>query len=167
MATQYPMPFLDQIVKTLAFEGGYVNDPDDPGGETNYGITKRSYPDTDIKNLTKDQAVAIYYADYWLKPHIDRLPDWLSGKVFDMGVNMGTFRAIQIMQKCCNYYLTMPISTDGVIGTHTIAAVSKIADTSAFLGYYRDQLVDYYADLVQLHPVMQKYFRGWSRRAMA
>lgn len=163
----YAPPFLAQILDTLAFEGGYVDDPNDAGGETNFGISKRSYPNIDIKNLTRETAIAIYYADYWLKPKINELPDWLSGKVFDMGVNMGTYRAVQIMQKCCNYYLAMPLVTDGVIGPHTVAATTNITDTRAFMQYYRDSLSEYYAELAQLHPVMQKYLRGWLRRARA
>lgn len=59
--------FREQIEFTLFWEGGYVNDPNDPGMETNYGISKRSYPDLDILNLTKEQAIAIYYEDYWLR----------------------------------------------------------------------------------------------------
>ena len=58
----------DEIIEVvLHHEGGYVNDPKDPGGETNYGISKRAYPDVDIKNLTEDGAKDIYRRDYWEK----------------------------------------------------------------------------------------------------
>ena len=59
--------FDDIIEIVLEHEGGYVNDPDDPGGETNFGIAKRSHPDVDIANLTKEDAKIIYYQDYWMK----------------------------------------------------------------------------------------------------
>ena len=59
------MSFNKIIEKVLEHEGGYVNDPKDLGGETKYGITKRFYPDVDIKNLTKEQAKTIYHTDYW------------------------------------------------------------------------------------------------------
>ena len=59
--------FLEIVYDTLDHEGGYVNDPTDPGGETNYGISKRAYPKIDIKALTKHEAVKIYYKDYWVK----------------------------------------------------------------------------------------------------
>ena len=56
----------DEIIEVvLEHEGGYVNDPHDAGGETNFGIAKRWYPDVDIKNLTKEQAKKIYHQDYW------------------------------------------------------------------------------------------------------
>ena len=58
--------FKDIIEVTLEHEGGYVNDPDDLGGETNFGITKRFYPDVDIKNMLKTEAVTIYRRDYWI-----------------------------------------------------------------------------------------------------
>ena len=77
----------------LKWEGGYVHDPLDPGGETNFGISKKSYPDLDIKNLTKEQAVEIYKRDYWLATKCDTLPYPLDIIVFDTAVNMGRSRA--------------------------------------------------------------------------
>ncbi len=75
------------------WEGGYVNRVDDPGGETRYGISKRAHPDVDIKNLTKDAAMEIYRADYWLKAGCEGLP-WPDCLVqFDTAVNMGVGRA--------------------------------------------------------------------------
>jgi len=77
----------------LKWEGGYTHDPLDPGGETNFGISKKSYPDLDIKNLTKEQAVEIYKRDYWLATKCDTLPYPLDIIVFDTAVNMGRSRA--------------------------------------------------------------------------
>ena len=74
-------------------EGGYVNDPKDPGGETNFGISKRSYPDLDIKHITTPQVSNIYYQDFWLKNHCDKLSWPLCLCVFDTAVNMGGLRA--------------------------------------------------------------------------
>src|SRR6266700_2325053 len=64
---KYSPEFIIAVKVVLVDEGGYSNDPDDPGGETNYGIDKRSHPDVDIKNLTEAQAIDIYYTDYWQK----------------------------------------------------------------------------------------------------
>lgn len=83
----------------LRHEGGYSNDPNDPGGETNWGISKRSYPDRDIKNLTIDQAKDIYYNDYWLKNDCE-IREWpLDLILFDTAVNMGSKRAKVLQQE--------------------------------------------------------------------
>ena len=66
--------YLACIEVVLKSEGGYVNDPHDPGGETNFGISKRAYPSVDIKHLTKEGAIAIYKKDYWDKIKGDDLP---------------------------------------------------------------------------------------------
>lgn len=82
----------DRIMKIVfRHEGGYVNDPDDLGGETNFGITARRYPDLDIKNLTKEQAKEIYHRDFWLPMKMERFKDNinLALNVFDMAVNAG------------------------------------------------------------------------------
>lgn len=77
-------------------EGGYVNDPQDPGGETNFGISKRSYPTVDIKNLTLPQARDIYLRDYWRKAGCDSLASEAMGiLIFDCAVNQGVARARQ------------------------------------------------------------------------
>ena len=82
----------------LAHEGGYINDPADPGGETKYGISKRAYPRVDIKNLTKAQARDIYYRDYWKRVDGDNLPAGLDLAVFDTAVNCGVSVARSFLQ---------------------------------------------------------------------
>jgi len=80
----------DKIIEfTLKCEGGYVNDPLDPGGETNMGISKRSHPDVDIANLTKEQAREIYYKEYWKQAGCEQLKWPLDAVVFDCAVNCG------------------------------------------------------------------------------
>lgn len=81
----FPAAF--QIV--VGIEAGYVNDPDDPGGETKYGISKRSYPNLDIAQLTLDQAQVIYRRDYWDKLNLDALSWELALVEFDAAVNQG------------------------------------------------------------------------------
>jgi lysozyme family protein len=83
------MDFTTAINRTLGVEGGYVNDPNDPGGETKFGISKRAYPDVDIKNLTREQAVAIYKRDFWDRAHIDAMPALLQYQALDFAVNSG------------------------------------------------------------------------------
>ena len=93
----------DEIIeKVLEHEGGYVNDPDDAGGETKYGIAKRWYPDVDIKNLTKEQAKKIYHTDYWRRGKCDELPSQLRHIYFDMCVNFGRGGAVKVLQQAAN-----------------------------------------------------------------
>jgi hypothetical protein len=98
LSKQAMFEFLVAII--LKHEGGYVNDPSDPGGETNFGISKRAYPNIDIKNLTREQAKEIYKRDYYDRLGVGELSDLrLAYHYFDMGVNAGVGRAKQLMVK--------------------------------------------------------------------
>lgn len=111
----------------LGIEGGYVNDPKDPGGETKYGICKRSYPAVDIKALTIEQAKAIYKRDYWDKIKGDDLPFPLNLFMFDAAVNQGVDPAIKMLQAA------LSVAQDGVIGAQTlkVAIQAKGSDLPA------------------------------------
>jgi len=85
------------------WEGGYVDNPKDPGGETKYGICKRSYPDLNIKKLTKTQAKAIYKKDYWDAINADDLPDALGLAAFDCAVNQGVSRSKGFLKQTDHY----------------------------------------------------------------
>lgn len=91
--------FEKAVTFVLKKEGGYVNDPRDPGGETKFGISKRSYPDVDIKNMTVTAAKQIYYTDYWQIMKCDDMLWPLNLIVFDTAVNMGVGRAKQFLIK--------------------------------------------------------------------
>ena len=91
--------FTDAMTFVLRWEGKYFEDPADPGGETKYGITKRSYPALDIKNLTEPQAIAIYHQDYWERAGCDELPYPMDIIVFDTAVNMGVSAAKVLLQE--------------------------------------------------------------------
>lgn len=116
-------------------EGGYINDPDDPGGETKYGISKRSYPTLDIRALTKEQAKEIYKRDYWRPLFCDQTEWPLALYLFDAGVNHGRTRALQF------YRETEP-------------------DEEAFLTR-RDV---FYHAIVKKRPKSRKYLKGWLNR---
>ena len=99
------------IERVLINEGGYVNDPNDAGGETKYGISKRAYPGVDIKNLTTDEAKAIYKKDYWDKIKGDNInSDEIAYEIFDTAVNMGVRTSSKIAQMVVGAY------PDGFIG---------------------------------------------------
>lgn len=99
---------------TLLYEGGYVDDPADAGGETKYGISKAQYPNVDIKNLTLDQAKEIYHRDYWLKFHCDKMPWPLALVMFDSFVQFNPLNPIRWLQRA------LIIKDDGVLGPRTI-----------------------------------------------
>lgn len=91
------------VEHVLRWEGVYSNDPKDPGGETKYGISKRAYPDLDIKALTKEKAKGIYFVDYWQAVGADKMPDGLNLLAFDTAVNCGVKRArVWSMDKSLN-----------------------------------------------------------------
>ena len=154
------MVFKEAIEGVLAREGGYVNHPNDPGGETNYGIAKKSHPKEDIKNLTKERAMEIYHEEYWMPSKAPYLPHSIQETFFDMVVNMGQSRAVKILQKACNSK-NCSLYVDGKIGKMTIAAAKKI-DPSR-LKVYR---ILFYADLVRRKPHLKTFIVGWIRRAM-
>ncbi len=105
-------------------EGGYVNDPRDAGGETNMGISKRSYPNEDIRNMTKARAASIYRRDYWNPLRCDELPSGLDLVAFDAAVNSGHSRAAKWLQSAVGS------PADGKVGPNTISA-AKSAGVSA------------------------------------
>ncbi len=92
------MNFERAVKVVLDLESGYVFDSDDPGGETKFGISKKSYPYMVIRDLTIEDATLIYKRDFWDLMKIDDMPDPLRLLVFDMAVNSGVTRAIKMLQ---------------------------------------------------------------------
>ena len=154
------MKTFDEIIeKVLEHEGGYVNDPKDLGGETKYGITKRFYPDIDIKNLTIEQAKEIYKKDYWDRNKVESLPQNLWHIYFDMCVNMGKRTAVKVLQRAA-VNKGKDIEIDGGLGPMTIGALKGVE-----LDRVRAFRVKYYVDLITAKPEQEKFFLGWFRRA--
>ncbi len=147
------MSFKQSLSIVLAFEGGYINDPHDPGGETNFGISKKEYPTLNIKSLTKDKVADIYKRDYWDKCRCDRLHPGVALLVFDTAVNMGVHTAIIMLQQVSG------ANPDGIIGPRTIEAVRLT---------YPSKLIRDYATLRMLRYTStknwQRYRTGWTRR---
>ena len=155
------MGFSDSIGIILDHEGGYVNDSSDPGGETKFGISKRQYPEINIKELTMGEAMDIYRKDYWDKGKVASVPDELQLIYFDMVVNMGKSRAVKTLQKALNGK-GIPTTVDGGIGPNTIRNLKKSNLEPERLRSYR---IKYYADLVSRKPTLERYWYGWYRRA--
>lgn len=116
--------FLKSIEIILKHEGGYVNNPSDPGGETKYGISKRAYPNLDIKELTVEEAKEIYYKDYWVMNNLDKIPFPLCTLVLDFAVNSGSTRAAKYLQEILGFTGN---DVDGIIGPMTLSKFNDIS----------------------------------------
>lgn len=153
------------VNKVLALEGGYVNDPQDPGGETKYGISTRTYPNLDIRSLTRDQAVEIYHRDFWLPNHYDRIQDpEVAAKIFDMAVNMGSRTANRLLQRACNRTrdAACDVGEDGVMGPITLEAVNLHPCPGWLLATLRLLAVEYHLGLRN-----PRFLAGWIKRDLA
>lgn len=150
----------------LPHEGGLVDDPADPGGVTKYGISKTSYPNVDVANLTEDDAAEIYKRDWWDKYHYDCLIDQrIANKVFDLAVNMGASQAHKILQLACGD-AGNSTTVDGEFGPNTLAA-ANLCDPSTLLDFMRSRARSYYLNLVERRPSSAKFLNGWINRADA
>lgn len=179
-----------QTVETIAAqivarEGGYVNDPDDPGGATNHGVTigtmRRLGVDltgdgridtADVRALTRDQAVRIYVDHYFRGPRLDRLPAAVQASVFDMQVNAGT-QAVRLLQRLVSR-MGFACADDGIVGPRTIAAAAAAAAAAPdhIADAYGIARRNYYYALADARPASRKYARrrdggkgGWISRA--
>jgi len=118
----------------MQWEGGYVNNPKDPGGETKYGISKRAYPQLNIADLTQQDAVRIYYDDYW-SDEWNKLGLPLAACMLDTAVNMGKKRAYDFLKRC--------------EGSHIIYLQLRIAK---------------YKELIEKNPDLKVFDKGWMNR---
>lgn len=122
------------INRLLGHEGGYVNDPQDPGGQTKFGISKRSYPNLDIKNLTREQAVAIYHRDFWTKVDADSLQEGIGFQLLDFAVNSGPSTAIRALQRAIR------VADDGHVGPVTLAAIKNTTPSDLVMRFLAQRL---------------------------
>lgn len=149
----------------IGVEGGYVNDPSDRGGETKYGITKRSYPDEDIRNLTLDRAKYLYKRDFWDAYLIESYPIPLWYIIFDMYVNHNPSAVGYILQRAINNKAeskgrTAPLEVDGRIGPKTKKYIYVYEPEPARVLTFRAK---YYVDIINRNPDQSVFFYGWMR----
>ena len=166
-------------------EGGFVDDPDDPGGATNFGVTIHTMQrlgidlngdavvnKADVAALTRDQAVEIYVEHYFTRPGIAQLPAALQPSVFDMMVNAGS-NAVKILQRLLTD-MGFPCIPDGAIGPQTITAAQRAYEAAP--GFLADAYAiarrNYYYRIADARPASRKYARrrnggkgGWIKRA--
>ena len=165
----------------VAREGGFVNDPDDPGGATNFGVTihtlRRLRPglrvsEDDIRALTREDAVEIYVEHYFNRPRIAELPEPLWATVFDMYVNAGA-NAVRILQRLLNQ-MGQVVAVDGIIGPQTAhaAAAAVRAAPDHIIDAYGIARREYYDAIADRRPASRRFARrrdggkgGWITRA--
>jgi lysozyme family protein len=139
--------------KLVGNEGGYVSNAADPGGQTKYGISKRSYPGEDIPNLTLERAKQIYAHDFWGPAGCDALPDALKFEMFDTAVNVGVRTAVKLLQMAVGSF------PDGILGPNTLQCAQSM-DPAKALRRLQGQRLRYYAGMV----TWPAFGKGWVNR---
>jgi lysozyme family protein len=147
------------VTLTLHNEGGYEDNPNDPGGATNMGVEQRDLPDIDIRTLTVAQATAYYAQNYWKSYYSQIDSQAIANKLFDLGVLFGVQTAIKFLQS------TLGISTDGVFGINTLEAVNS-AD-AGLLQRYEDVMWQHAQGIAALNPAEAMFLIGWQRRILS
>ena len=149
--------FKQAVEVILKHEGGYSKNENDPGGETNFGISKRSYPEIDIPNLTKARAKEIYLTDYWKPLELYRIDNANAClEIFDFSVNAGISRAVKLAQKLTG------TREDGFLGAITAEAINNFHKD--FVKSYKHARIIYYESLVIHKSELSIFLKGWINR---
>lgn len=151
--------FKEAIEYVLENEQGYVNNPSDPGGATNFGISQKSYPDLNIQTLTREQALVIYKRDFWDHLKLEEVPQSFATAILDMSVNMGEGHAVLCVQMALGQ-----TSCDGILGSNTLAQLKR-ADNFEFLYAFIGAIQDYYVNITVKNPKLLSELKGWIRRS--
>jgi lysozyme family protein len=144
------------INRLLGNEGGYVNNPADPGGETNWGISKRSYPNLDIATLTREAAIAIYKSDFWDKVDGDALPPGVGFQMLDFAVNSGIGTATRALQRAVG------VADDGAFGPMSLAALKAQSAADTIMRLLGERLL-----FMSGLRGWADFGKGWARRIAA
>ncbi len=164
----YTAAFLRAVDRVLADEGGYVDNPADPGGETAYGISRQEYPCLDLKKLTRQDAIALYYRDFWCRGRYADLPEPVAEKLFDLAVNIGPEAAARCLQRALRA-AGRRVADDGVIGDLTVLAACA-AEKGALLSALRSEAAGHYRVVAARWPggravAEREFLQGWLNRA--
>ena len=161
------MNFEKAVEYVLQNEEGFVDNPKDPGGATNFGITgkllafhrNKVVDQSDVKNLTIEEAKDIYREYFWNHLSLDDFSFVVATAIFDTAVNQGEGQAVRHAQRAIGF-----IVTDGVLGPKTRAAL-KVTHDEEFIYQFVAKVQDYYADLVEKQPSELVFLKGWLRRS--
>jgi type VI secretion system secreted protein VgrG len=160
--------FSKALAYTLKHEGGWVDDPDDPGGATNFGITlavaqKHGIMTKEaLRNISPGQVRAIYAKDYWRFGGFD--DQRVATKAFDMCVNMGLAKGVKYLQGALNA-AGASLKVDGVCGPVT-TSVANMKSSGQLLELLVQASIDHYKAVIARRPVSKKYWGNWQRRAL-
>tara|TARA_R110002051_G_scaffold60359_1_gene110551 strand:+ start:1190 stop:1720 length:531 start_codon:yes stop_codon:yes gene_type:complete len=168
---------IDKLIdQVLRHEGGFVDDPDDKGGTTNWGISKKVYAkflgvDSTyiylshlIKLMPKETARMIYKEQYYYGPKVNLLPHKLQSQVFDMCVNHGPRNAYKLLQRAINQESKSGLFVDGLFGRLSWAALDAVADKRQLNNALVDVRLAFYRSIVDNNPSQQKFINGWTKR---
>jgi lysozyme family protein len=150
--------FKTAVAKTLVHEGGYVNNPADRGGPTNFGITQADMPGVDMRTITQDQAVAYYQEHYWKPLYSEISNQDIADKLFDVGVLFGVGTAVKILQTSMESEIH--VVSDGDFGPETLADVNQYGD----IGTYKTALIQHVINIVHNNPSQNVFANGWIHR---
>ena len=162
--------FDTMIDKVINIEGDYSNDSSDLGGETKFGITKacavRNGYKGEMKDLTVEQAKAIYKNEYYVTPKFDEISsDAVAYELLDTGVNCGTQKAVKFLQQSLNILNLSPtiedVVVDGFIGPETINRVNSYPDQKRLLIMLNAVQCAYYVGITDANIVQRKFINGW------
>jgi len=173
----------------MEHEGGFVHDPDDPGGATNHGISLRQliaegeidldgdgFHDfdfdkdgdvdwIDVKNLTITDAEDYYFEFWWKRFHFEKFPPIIGLKMFDLAVNMGSLQAFKLLQRAIRA-CGQDLEDDGIFGPKTEQAMLAYGNDYRIIQYtLRSEAAGFYRALTAAKPIFNKYINGWLRRA--
>lgn len=150
------MNFDQSFDRLLGNEGGYVDNPLDPGKATKWGISSRAYPNVNIATLSREAAKVIYLADFWNRGSMDQYDGAISFQVFDAAVNCGMETALRMLQRAAG------VADDGHIGPISVAAI-KAKSVTDMLMLFISETLEYRAKL----STWATFGKGWARRAAA
>jgi len=152
------------VQRLIRIEGGLVKNPSDAGGITKYGISKRAYPQLDIRNLTEAQAIAIYCRDYW---RFDGLHSQLvANKMLDMAVNFGQETAGKLLQQALAYFSVGPLVIDGLVGPETVKLANAVEESS-LVSELSARAAYRHAQIACNDQTQAQFLLGWLRRDCA
>lgn len=176
--------FNKAIKVVLLHEGGFVDNPNDPGGATIYGLTLnfiKLHPSdcdynkdgivdiNDLKSMTIQQATDLYQKYFWNWYNFDNINDnTIAIKIFDYSINMGQKHAIELLQQSMNSSLNENVVVDGDMGPFTVATTNKIISLQAqqsFLDCYSSNVWNFYQSLITHNPSLSVFANGWKNRA--
>ena len=167
---------LNEVLKD---EGGFTDDPDDPGGATNFGITQKNldtYREENpkigvpykVQDLMHYEADQYYKKLWWNKYNYNAIKSiQIAAKIFDLAVNMGAIQAHKLVQRAL-YFSGYRVNVDGVLGTKTLAAINDMCNTGqeSDLDYeIKQEALFFYENLVKENPRLVKFLHGWINRA--